>query len=440
MVLPATTMTGRRAYLAAVATSAGLTGGWLALRIVTWPGIWAQTVQALGDSTILLAPWAGVLGTMRALRYRRAGVRDLAQAAARPQAVVIAREMGRATAQVSIGFLGVAAIAMGWTATHSSYGRPNLLHLATAIPYLAAAVSIGFVLGFLVKHPATPLLTFLALFILPYQAVVHELAGWGNLIPGDQPILVFSDKLPRLFFMQILLFVAIAAAGIIITSGLRVILPLPLAVGVGSAVALLVIGTDGTRPDPAARALVCRAGEPRVCLTAVQSFQAEELQSTTTRLSSLVAPLHPQTLVLVDADASPEAAASVPGHAVPVSLIGGKSNSVAIFDREKTLNGLIPTLVGNGRCEPILAPDASADATVLPPPRLTLNGEVVSWLLASEKIDPPATAYWRVIPPGIASSGLAQALARADPKRREAWLVEHRQSIADCGTQDGHLP
>ncbi len=411
-------------FLAIVLISSGTTAGVMGSRISQWLGVWHQTGQALADSLALLAPLSAFFAGLAAQAFHRNGMAQLSDCAAQPKFLVLAREIARPYTAIIAGFGLVAALAYGGTAWLATAGSFSPAHLASILGLIAAAALVGFFLGTRIRNPIAPLAAFLVVLLGHSKLSVSD--SLHNLTPGDSTGNIMLYRPSLFYFLQFGLYLGLALSLLFLLTRLRLLSSLPLSFAVGCTVVLLSLGEDPYRPVPTAEALQCHGTEVEICLPKILSFQDKRIRQETASVLRLTQALHPGGVKLSYGQQSIEKSPS--GKLIIPVVLPARNNEISTrFERVQFLHTLIPSLLGGQGCSL-----SSAG------PGLSLTGEVSLWLMRTEGALPEKGTYWSMLPPQYASSGLAQALAQADPGQTQAWLARNRSSLAECGTPVGN--
>lgn len=244
---------------------------------------WMQLAMTQRWYLALLSPLALAAGAWQARREHRSNVAELFASTPRPRMVRIVPTLGAMAVAVVAGYLAMGVAGGLWIAGTAEY-LPVAVFAVTAVGGLAliAAVWLGLALGRLLPSPVTaPVLGVAGLGVLLAIPWATRPRGWLAMVfsPLDQMNLpgAYATVPGRVSAAQACWMAALAiAAVLLLASGgwrLRVAALVPLVLGAALAIAVMPqrnrVVIDSV--DPVARALVCTADAPRVCVSRVHS-------------------------------------------------------------------------------------------------------------------------------------------------------------------------
>jgi hypothetical protein len=246
-----------------------------------WVGRWVPFAQYVRVTLIVLVPLAVAAGAWQAGREHRRRTADQLASAARPpwQPVVLA--WAAVTLGMFTGLLlawGAAAATIAPVASYHNSSWP--LTLAVGVAGIAAAASLGVVMGRLVRSrlvaPVAGLLVYIAVGVFSYED------GWRGvmLVPSLGYAGTGTSSLASGLQLRQLLWFGALTATLLVLGAARRWWPaaVPGALAAVLAASVVMWPVDERRvPDAAAAELVCTTdGGPEVCLARVNAFLLDD--------------------------------------------------------------------------------------------------------------------------------------------------------------------
>lgn len=244
-------------------------------RFPFWSSTWADGAQWLSTVGLVLGPMVAGVGAWVAGRERRRHLEELLATTARPPAQRLLTTFSALSVAVALGYAGCAAVVIAAIAPAVSYagGRWPAAWLLAGLGLVVCA-SVGWAAGRLVPGRLVPPLVAVALYV--GSGVANYLSGQGvQLAPVG--LLAVSGGLELVAWVipaAIGWLLAVIAVAVMLTTGPRRWVALPVAVALALAVALIHVDTDEdpasswARSDLGAQQLVCTPQKPVICLSA----------------------------------------------------------------------------------------------------------------------------------------------------------------------------